>query len=544
MNPVLDVTTLFSLLDQLHEGVMIHNEDRSISYANTAASAILGISHQKLLSNFRFDDSCCFLDESLQRLAVHDYPVNQLFRSKSNLQNQTLAIRLTDSSLRWIDVNASMIHDHNNKQMALILLSDITSQKAAYDKAFLFQKVIESVDTGVTIADPNQDGMPLIYANPAFSVMTGYDQTEAIGKNCRYLQGKNRDQAGRHEIAEALKNGISCNIELENYTKEGNLFYNLLTLSPLKKDDTIEYYVGIQHNITHIKEQENLLKKRNTFIQSILDFQEEMILIQDTHSLSFANRTFLKFFNAASLHDYLLTTTYVCDSFVQHPLTFSPSSSGVGWIDEIQQLSPKQRIIAFQKKKQLFYMKVVVTPIDSTSNMIVFQDITESLMREQILKTKAYHDPLTGLYNRQYFYDFILQHYSISSDKSGIIIADLDFFKKINDNYGHGYGDEVLKQTANIFQSSLRDDDVLIRWGGEEFLIFIKKTDKMKLHKIGENLCKAVSSAEYGKTATITASLGAAIKYDNESIDSLISRADRALYKAKSTGRNRFVLDV
>src|SRR6188768_2884444 len=97
----------------------------------------------------------------------------------------------------------------------------------------VLSKILDSCVNGVTLADPDQEDMPLIYVNKAFETITGYKLAEAIGRNCRFLQGKEGDQAGVSHLREALKNKESVEVILRNYRKNGELFYNHLLMQPL-----------------------------------------------------------------------------------------------------------------------------------------------------------------------------------------------------------------------------------------------------------------------------------------------------------------------
>ena len=120
-----------------------------------------------------------------------------------------------------------------------------------------------------------------------------------------------------------------------------------------------------------------------------------------------------------------------------------------------------------------------------------------------------------------------------------IILMDIDYFKKINDTYGHQAGDEVLKTVSAILTDNLRQIDVIGRWGGEEFLIICPETDLECACGIAEKLRKTVESHDFGLDIAVTCSFGAAAIASNENDSDFIQKADDALYMAKENGRNR-----
>lgn len=111
--------------------------------------------------------------------------------------------------------------------------------------------ILDECVNGVTLADPDLPDAPIVYANKAFERLTGYSQEEIVGHNCRFLQGKDRDQEARHQIAEAMKKSEAIEVTLRNYRKNGELFYNHLKIIPLlDRKQRVLYYLGVQYDIT------------------------------------------------------------------------------------------------------------------------------------------------------------------------------------------------------------------------------------------------------------------------------------------------------
>lgn len=305
-------------------------------------------------------------------------------------------------------------------------------------------------------------------------------------------------------------------------------------------NNKLKYFIGVQHDISHQKQNEEKLANQALYIQSILDAQDNIVYVTENSSIIYANQPFFDFFAVASLEEFLQNDTCICGRFLQNDLTFTPSSiEGKTWIDEILALEKSKRIVAMKsplKEKRFFSLSV--KELISDRYIITLNDISQSLLRELFLKNKAYHDPLTGALNRQYFYDYYDENrQNITS--LGIIMVDLDYFKKINDTYGHGIGDDVLKQVAETIQNSIRNDDTLIRWGGEEFILLINTAKNSQLISISEHIRRSVSEIVFESLPSVTASLGATLLLEGESFKTAIERADQALYSAKANGRNR-----
>ena len=180
--------------------------------------------------------------------------------------------------------------------------------------------------------------------------------------------------------------------------------------------------------------------------------------------------------------------------------------------------------------------------------LIIFIFLLISMTIIQVLhyfftRKKIFTDPLTGLYNRNYLQEILpmlkLQHYSIA-------MLDLDRFKVINDTYGHKTGDFVLSQSSTIFKNSIRDSDILIRYGGEEFLLFIYNRDnKISTFEICERIRKNVESFSFHfdeDEINVSVSIGI---HENPSLEKNVNEAikvaDAMLYVAKNEGRNRVI---
>lgn len=174
--------------------------------------------------------------------------------------------------------------------------------------------------------------------------------------------------------------------------------------------------------------------------------------------------------------------------------------------------------------------------------------VLEAKTYMEILKEQTLRDPLTGLYNRRFFEEIskklaanILRRNSIL----GILMIDIDYFKKVNDTYGHDVGDKVIKTIADTIQKSIRESDYVIRWGGEEFLVLLMDVQSGFSEKVAEKIRKNVEDKPIeftGGTLRKTVSIGVAeFPIDTNQIWECIKYADVALYKAKETGRNKVV---
>ncbi len=155
-------------------------------------------------------------------------------------------------------------------------------------------------------------------------------------------------------------------------------------------------------------------------------------------------------------------------------------------------------------------------------------------------------DPLTGLYNRRGFYSFvepIFQQPRQNQQKFGLLVIDIDHFKRINDTFGHIIGDEVIQSIAYIINEIASHSAVTCRWGGEEFVILLQNTNKKIAHEIAGKVHHAINNTKHStQSVKVTVSIGLAFSSLDDRVDNILKNADTALYKAKHMGRNQTVV--
>jgi diguanylate cyclase (GGDEF)-like protein len=171
--------------------------------------------------------------------------------------------------------------------------------------------------------------------------------------------------------------------------------------------------------------------------------------------------------------------------------------------------------------------------------------LSTALMRSDLEhRSEAVIDPLTGMLNRNALSSRVAelaQQSRLSGEPIGLILADLDHFKQVNDSLGHATGDAVLKDVAYILRKELRAFDLAYRLGGEEFLVLLPGADASQTHDLAEQLRQAVAARSVGGGVEVTLSLGVSASERGDAFDyaAVFAEADAALYEAKRTGRDR-----
>ena len=192
----------------------------------------------------------------------------------------------------------------------------------------------------------------------------------------------------------------------------------------------------------------------------------------------------------------------------------------------------------------------VIPHRDATGQVIeligVTRDISERKAFEAELRNLAVTDALTGVWNRRQGTELLAA--DLSARRPGqalsLLMLDIDHFKAINDTFGHQAGDHVLIEIASRLRRSLRGNDMVARWGGEEFIVLLRDCALPDAQRLAEDIRAAIAEVPFGALGSLTVSIGAAEIRANEDLTSWLGRADQALYRAKRAGRNEVVADT
>lgn len=284
-------------------------------------------------------------------------------------------------------------------------------------------------------------------------------------------------------------------------------------------------------------------------IKSILDAQDNIIIVTNKEEITNVNKKFLDFFGIGNFDDFISTKKNIFDFFEEEFGFISKEQIDKqdSWIQYIQGLQEIDRIVKIKTtlgEEKIFTIHVDYYEQQDDYYVFSLTDITKFKEKSNILEYQASHDKLTGLFNRNKFDEIFAKEIKRTKrykNELSVIIFDIDNFKMVNDTYGHQIGDEVLKEISKIALDNVREQDITTRWGGEEFFILLPQT----------NLSGAVIVANKIKTSTqnhiftekslkITASFGVTqFCIENDDEKTIITRADELLYEAKRSGKNK-----
>lgn len=432
-------------------------------------------------------------------------------------------------------------------QRMVVLSRDVTAERRSQERILTLSRAVEQSPAIIVIT--NAQGT-IEYVNPSFTAKYGYTFEEALGQNPRILKSKKHDAAFYQLMWATLAEGRDWVGELCNRAKDGHEIWEKASISPvLDETGQVTHYVAVKEDITEQRQVLQALAENEAKIRAMSEAsQDGLIMLDDQGRVAFWNRSAEGIFGYSrqealgrKLHD-LVT---IGDDAARAERAFSSfaetgKGSAVGVITEFvtrrkdgTTFPAELSLGAFQLQGRWWAVGTV-------------RDVTERKRAEALLLELATTDGLTGLANRRHFMErggAELGRARRTGQQVSCIMFDVDHFKKVNDTFGHDAGDAVLKALAKTARETLRGIDVLGRLGGEEFAALLPETGLEAALQAAERLRVAVADmglVHGGAPLAVTMSLGVAQAAGaEETLDSLLKRADEALYEAKQSGRNR-----
>lgn len=304
------------------------------------------------------------------------------------------------------------------------------------------------------------------------------------------------------------------------------------------KHGRIATSIGTVHDVTDRVMDANRIKQ-------LFNLQKNIVIETDGRHFQQANEALLHFFGFADFEAFFRAHSCVCDRFVPYPRYFHMGKipKGMTWPETLERLPETERIVSMQDREgQLHSFNVNVNRFNEDEFIVTFTDITDTINENHLLSKHLVHDTLTQAYNRKFLEDNIerlIQKARANSIRLGVILFDIDHFKKINDTHGHAVGDEVLKTLVSRVKQMIRREDLLIRWGGEEFLLFINIDSLESLLSVAEDIHRSVAAEQFDAVGQVTCSFGVAVHDHGNTFHQTFKQVDSALYQAKVAGRNR-----
>ena len=407
----------------------------------------------------------------------------------------------------------------------------------------LLRKVYVAQDgqEGLKIFEENKDDIDLIISDINMPKMDGLSMCEAIKKINHEIP---LVITSAHNDTNFLRRSIE--IGVTTYAMKPIDLYQLMESIIKAMEPIILRKKLIELNLSLESKIEQEINK----IKSILDAQDNIIIVTNKEEITNVNKKFLDFFGVNNFDEFIKSKKNIFDFFQEEFgfITKAQITKQESWIKYIKDLHEIDRIVKI--KSALEEEKIFAINVDYYENkddyyVFSLTDITKLKEKSNLLEYQASHDKLTGLFNRNRFdeiYTKEIKRTKRYNNELSIIIFDIDDFKMVNDTYGHQIGDEVLKEIAKITLNGVREQDINVRWGGEEFLILLPQTNITGALTVASKIKSAIKEHIFtDKSLKITASFGVSQLLDEDDEVTLISRSDKLLYEAKKTGKDKVI---
>lgn len=407
------------------------------------------------------------------------------------------------------------------------------------DEVRLLSQVVEHNPTIIAITDP--DGA-IEYVNKSFEAITGYSRDEVIGENPRILKSGEMKDIEYERMWQTLVNGETWRGEFHNKNKDGSLYWEYASISPLTDvDGNITHYIALKRPITEEKQAQDKLR----LASNVFSAAAEAIMVTDQQAhIQMVNPSFEQ-----------ITGYQQAEVLGKTPAILKSGKHTESFYKSVYQALDERHfwegeIWNRRKNGELYPQWVVISsrfdPQGELEGYVaLFSDITKRKHNEAVIIHQANYDALTGLPNRHLFEDRLNQAIAFSERaqaKAALLYIDLDRFKYVNDTFGHYIGDRLLQQVSKRLQTCVRKSDTVARLGGDEFAIIIPELEKLSTIDVITNKVLNTLGQPYrldDHEAYISCSIGIGIYPDNgDNSETLIINADNAMYKAKESGRN------
>ncbi len=251
-----------NVIEKNADGMAIVNKQGLVSFVNQSAEALFNCTAEELLGQEFF--GVLVVEDSASDLEIETDIIPKVGNTHKTemrvVQTEVKAIRKHKENAV---VEMRVVETEWEGEMAyLATLRDITDRKRTAEMLWLYDRAMAATSTGIVISDATNPEHPIIYCNPAFESITGYQRQEILGENCRFLQGSDTDPAALEIIRKALKSESECQVTLKNYRKDGIAFWNALSISPVRdRTGKLTHFIGVQRDITERHKSEEALQK-------------------------------------------------------------------------------------------------------------------------------------------------------------------------------------------------------------------------------------------------------------------------------------------
>jgi diguanylate cyclase (GGDEF)-like protein/PAS domain S-box-containing protein len=593
------------VIDGMIEGVIVHDAYGSVVAINPSAEQILAAPREKLIGRPFSSPGWRTIRPDGSPLEAEETPARLALRSGQRQSRMTIGLYKPDNSLCWLLVNSEPLKTEPDGQPYAVVSTfvDITEdrliERSLRDSEDKFRALLEFAPVAIIITD-EQGAIQLI--NARAEQLFGYQRVEIEGQLIEVLipepyrkrhvqqrmeftrEGRSREMGAAQQIVARRKDGseFPADVGLNLiHTNQGTLTMSyLVDITDRKQAEAALQQANDQLVQSLVKLEEHnrelmILTEMGDMLQISVNIEEAYVI-----AASFAQKLFPDCSGALYIADPAMSWFNPVAAWGQLPNNETPFSTDMCWAlrrgqshsnviagneldcQHVSNLALQGYthsicvpMLAQGEVLGLFHLRCRAQPVPRGLDQLaatVAEHVTLSLsnlMLRDNLRSQSIRDPLTGVFNRRYMEEaFTHELYRAirRSQSIGVVLLDVDHFKTINDTFGHTYGDRLLKTLAGYLNNRLRGEDILCRYGGEEFIIILPDTNLENAIQLAEKLRQEIQVIEPELTVQplepIHISLGvAAFPEHGRNAEELIKAADWALYQAKQKGRDRVI---
>jgi diguanylate cyclase (GGDEF)-like protein/PAS domain S-box-containing protein len=530
---------LYRILTESSIAAVFIVQDGKFVFINTSAIAYAGYSAEELI-------------DQQSDMIVHPGD-RELVRQKSQemlagRSNQAFEFRMVtkQNEVRWISQTVTPIH-YQGRPAILGNAMDITERRQAEE---LYKILTENSLAAVFIV---QDGK-FCFINTSAIVYAGYTAEELIGQYSDMIVHPDDKELVRMKSREMLAGRSNQAFEFRMVTKQNQIRWISQTVTPIAFGGK-PAILGNAMDITELNRAEENLQAASKRMEDIIEFLPEPTFVIDEKKEVIAWNRAIEEMTGVMKKDMIGKGDYAyAVPFYGYPrpilidLVACPDEeikTKYGFVERKgNAIFAETQLPALHGAKDVFLFGKASPFFDAMGNFYggieTIRDITDQKRTEKQLIYLSTHDELTGLYNRAFF-DTEVDRFAFGRHfPLGIMVADVDGLKPVNDSQGHAMGDKLIQSAANVLKQSLRADDILARIGGDEFAVLLPDTSETTAASIIERIKKNIGI--FNDTCTdfsLSLSLGAAIAERGESLSKVFEYADEAMYREKALQKER-----
>ena len=567
-----------SLIEDIGKGFVVYSRtlEGTLLYVSAGMEAVFGIANEKAVDH-NFSEIINWTGDSLQRSAE---AVDYLLENEGTSEQVELSFLHPDGDERFVAVTSHISRDQKDNAITISGIAENITERKIAERIIQQQK--EEIETILQILP-----VPVAYVdaqgeayqrNAAFMSQIGYDEQD-VPTYAAWLKNAFPDEDVRKEsdkrfMAHVTKAGetggriesdlywVTCKDGVERPYRAGGQIYQggmIISFNDMSNEEAVKQALVEEKDVA--KHQTEEVQDQ---LHAAIDAIDEGFVIYDSEDrLVMCNSKYARMYKE-SADLFKVGTPF--EEIIRERVKRGQYPEALGREEEfIADRMAKHRESNVNLERELpdgRWIRIAERKTENGSIVGFRVDITELKMalaqahlnqqdlerqvaeRTRELEVLSVTDTLTGLFNRMKLDDRLEQEIKRSeryNSAFSVVMLDIDHFKVVNDEYGHLVGDQVLQQLSEILRTHVRETDTLGRWGGEEFLIITPQNELEGAMILAEKLRLAVSGYEFPAVGSKTCSFGVASLLPGERGEELLARADAALYRAKTEGRNRVI---